>query len=89
MLIHIWYLHVKFSGVASVKYDMVCLANLGVLPRYYFSRAPFPLSPVSKGDPMGAVRFSFENQKPRFKIFFACGALFRGCYPTRFRPHYI
>merc|ERR1711904_658621 len=64
---------------------MVCLAGLEVLPRYYCSRAPLPLSPVSKGNPMSAHRFSIENQKPRLQIFFACGALFRVYYPATFR----
>ena len=33
---------------------------------------------------MGALRFSFESQKPRFKKIFACGALFRGCFLATF-----
>ena len=57
------------SRVDLAKFGMVCLAGLGVLPRYYCSKASLPLSPVSKGNPMGALRFAIENQKPRFKIF--------------------
>ena len=59
---------IKCSGADLAKYGMVCLAGLEVLPRYYCSRAPLPLSPVSKGNPMGALRFAFENQKPFFRL---------------------
>ena len=68
---------------------MVCLAGLGVLPRYYCSRAPLPLSPVSKGNPTGEIGFSFENQKPRFKMFFVYGALFRECFPATSLPGFF
>ena len=66
---NVFYRPSKCSRVDLAKFGMVCLAGLGVLPRYYCSKASLPLSPVSKGNPMGALRFAIENQKPRFKIF--------------------
>ena len=52
-----------------MKFGMVCLAALGVFSRYYHWRAPLPLSPVSKGNLMGALRVSFENENLVGKTF--------------------
>ena len=56
------------SRVDSAKFGMVCSAGLGVLPRYYCSKALLALAPVSEENPMGTLRFAIENQKPRLQV---------------------